>query len=178
VTSASANAGEVPKERVLQTSSVEVHAGGPTFRVELRGEESTVRAIDVRDAVSGAIVQTFEPRDAFGDGCETDLHPIDETWGLSTVDMNFDGFRDIRLQCGKPDPILVVHRNWLFDRKTGRFAPSPELDAIQSADYDPVHRTIIAIGEITCSGPKEVVYHWVDDHPVLLHGDESAPCER
>jgi hypothetical protein len=63
---------------------------------------------------------------------ELELHPSDtppEHPILETPDLNFDGFKDLRVLAAKHGPGQTIWQYWLFDPKTRRFVPSPELDA-------------------------------------------------
>lgn len=158
----------------LEQHDVVVRPGGPAFRFDLHREGRAVRRIDVVSLATGALVQTLSPRDAFGDACIADRHPEEESFGFLAVDMSFDGFVDVRLQCGDPDPILIRYRNFLFDPTEDRFTPSAELDALASTELDAMHRTVLSIGEITCRGPQELAHRWEGAQLVPLRCDAQS----
>jgi hypothetical protein len=166
----------------VETSALERHevvvaAGGPVFRFDLHRDGRAVRAVDVVSLATGAIVQTLTPRDAFGEPCVADRDPDDPSFGFLAVDMSFDGFVDVRLQCGDPDPILIRYKNFLFDPKQGRFTPSAELDALASTELDAMHRMVISVGEITCRGPQEIAHRWEGAQLVPLRCDAQG-CDH
>ena len=61
---------------------------------------------------------------------------------FEVLDMNFDGYRDIRIVEFLPAGPNVPYRNWLFDPTSGRFVGSPALDEIPAAEYLPAAQEI------------------------------------
>jgi hypothetical protein len=128
-------------------SGVAVDLGGPTVRAKihddlpefsftLRGEAEPdleifhAEKIEIRRGTEAQPVQVIE-------GLETETPVSSDFLGLEVLDMNFDGYGDLRIiqfrSAGPNTPYL----NWLFDPATARFVSSAELDAITSPTFDP-----------------------------------------
>ena len=122
-------------EREGHTVRAQIHPDLPEFSFTLIGDEATdstpilhVHAIEIRNG--GA--RTTQVLDAL----DTETPVSGEVQGLQVIDMNFDGYRDIRIQefasAGPNTPYL----NWLYDPATGLFEASTVLNEIASPEFD------------------------------------------
>lgn len=107
----------------------------------------------------------------------------DGSAGMEVVDMNFDGYGDLRVvEFLTPGP-NVPYLNWLFDPGSRRFVASPELDEITSPTFDAATRQIRSEWR---DGPATYgtdVYEVVEGRPVLVGKErreytESGVYER
>lgn len=94
-----------------------------------------VTAIEVRRASGPALVQTIG-------GLDTQTPVIADTPLLDVLDMNFDGYADIRLVALQPAGPNVPYLNWVFDVAAGRFVDSPTLNEITAPVFDAARREI------------------------------------
>ena len=94
-----------------------------------------VTAIEVRRGAQTESLQTI-------DGLDTQTPVPADGPVLGILDMNFDGYQDIRLVESQPAGPNVPYVNWLFDPASGRFAASPALNAIVAPAFDPARREI------------------------------------
>lgn len=99
------------------------------------GEPLHVTAIEVRRGSDSAPVQTIA-------GLATETPVVDGVPPLDVLDMNFDGYADLRLIELQPAGPDVPYLNWLFDPAAGRFVDSPALNDIASPVFDPEKREI------------------------------------
>ncbi|MGB7950314.1 MAG: hypothetical protein WCH75_21715, partial [Candidatus Binatia bacterium] len=114
-----------------------IHAELPEFVFTLVGDRLSeskdtlhVKKIEVRRGASSAPVQVIE-------GLDTATPISSNTPALAVLDMNFDGYGDIRLVESRPAGPNIPYLNWLFDPGSGRFVESRALNAITSPQFDP-----------------------------------------
>lgn len=94
-----------------------------------------VRAIEIRRTGTAEPVQRI-------DGLATDTPWSASAPGLQLLDMNFDGYTDMRLIDGRPAGPNVPYLNWLYEPAGNRFTASPALDAITAPRFDAVAREV------------------------------------
>lgn len=94
-----------------------------------------VRAIEVRYADAAAPAQRI-------DGLATDTPWSASAPGLALLDMNFDGYQDLRLIERRPAGPNLPYLNWLYDPDHQRFVESPALNAITAPRFDASKREL------------------------------------
>lgn len=83
-----------------------------------------VSVIEVRSA-DGALLQRIE-------GLQTSMISNGDARGLQLVDLDFDGYADLRLMQAPGAGPNTNYLNWLFDSRTRKFVASPTLDDLPS----------------------------------------------
>ena len=94
-----------------------------------------VRAIEIRPDNRSESTQRI-------DGLATDTPWSATTPALELLDMNFDGYADIRLVKSRPAGPNVPYLNWLYEPADGRFVESRGLNAITSPQFDATAREV------------------------------------
>lgn len=124
------------------TIRARIHPGLPEFSFALSGDSPPesgetlhIKKIEIRRGAETAPLQVI-------DGLETATPIAPNTPALTVVDMNFDGYGDIRLIEFQPAGPNVPYLNWLFDPAAGRFVASEALNNLPSPQFDPVNREI------------------------------------
>jgi hypothetical protein len=81
---------------------------------------------------------------------------------VELVDVNFDGFDDIKLWTSTSAGPNNGYSYWLFDSKSQRFQPSDLGDKLSGFDisFDAATRTIQTSGRASCCEWERVVYRW------------------
>jgi len=99
----------------------------------------------------------------------------DEAEGFEIVDMNFDGYRDIRLiDEATAGSSGVLYRHWLFDPQTGRFEPNVAMNQrIGRAEFDPQQEQIRVFWRAGAGGVATDTYRWIDGKLTLLQRVET-----
>jgi hypothetical protein len=154
------------------TFRLRIHPTLPEFSFTLVGDQSTdnsetlhIKRIEIR---RGAETEPFQVLQ--GLSTSTPLQPGPP---LSVVDMNFDGYGDIRLIELQPAGPNVPYLNWLFEPTSGRFVESRALNAITSPQFD------AATGEIRSEwrdGPTRYgtdIYVYRQAEPVLVRKESK-----
>lgn len=125
-------------------------AGGrPTARIEIR-----------RDAEARPS-QTI-------DALEVEAAGPDRAPALEAIDMNFDGYADLRVPQFLPAGPNVPYLNWLFEPASGRFLRSAELDAMTSPVFDGEARQIRSEWRDGATRYGTNLYGIVEGRPVLV----------
>jgi hypothetical protein len=149
-----------------------IHATLPEFTFTLVGDTADASSETVRvrriEIHSG---KAAEPVQVIGD-LETETPTIDARPAFDFVDMNFDGYTDIRLierQAAGPN---TPYLNWLFDPTVRKFVASPELNEIASAQFDSTKREIHSDWRDGATRYGTDVYVYRDGKPVLVRKEE------
>jgi hypothetical protein len=145
-----------------------IHAELPEFTFTLVGDPVSeskdllhVKKIEVRRGASSAPIQVIE-------GLDTATPISSNLPALAVLDMNFDGYADIRLVESQPAGPNIPYLNWLFDPGSGRFVESPALNAITSPQFDPATREIRSNWRDGATRYGTDVYVVEKDGPVLV----------
>ena len=107
------------------------------------------------------------------EGLDTATPLSTDTPGLAVLDMNFDGYGDIRLVEFQPAAPNVPYLNWLFDPASGRFVENPALNAITSPQFDPATREIRSDWRDGATRYGTNVYVFRDGAPVLVRKESK-----
>jgi hypothetical protein len=94
-----------------------------------------VRAIEIRRGNVAEPAQRIE-------GLATDSPWSATAPPFEVLDMNFDGYGDIRLVGSRPAGPNVPYLNWLYDPASGRFVESRALNEITSPRFDSTAREL------------------------------------
>ncbi len=94
-----------------------------------------VRSIDIRQDGQTGVLQRI-------DRLDTATPWTADAPGFELVDMNFDGYADMRLIELQPAGPNVPYLNWLFDPSKGSFVASPALNELSSPQFDARQRQI------------------------------------
>lgn len=96
---------------------------------------------------------------------------------IDTADYNFDGYPDLALK------VSALNKNekfciWLFDPKTRRYVPSPELSQMTNLRPDPKDQTVYSYTNEACMRCYEKrVYRWSNGQlaPVRVESQTEDP---
>jgi hypothetical protein len=119
---------ETPNRPALHFTLVAASAPGPDGTLRLS-------AIEVRRAGAAELVQRL-------DGLDTQTPTTAGGPILEQIDMDFDGIPDMRVVESIPAGPNVPYRNWRYDRASGRFVASAELDELTSPVFDAQRREV------------------------------------
>lgn len=64
--------------------------------------------------------------------------------GFYIEDLNFDGYKDLRLQLWRPAGPNIPYAYWLWDQSAAKFIPNKELEEILSPKVDHENHTIVS----------------------------------
>jgi hypothetical protein len=116
--------------------------GRPALRIVVDGvvdpsDETVlaVRALDVRQAADGAVVQRLE-------GLDTRTPVVDGELLLEQPDLDFDGMPDLRIVADRPAGPNVPYRHWRYDKVSARFVAVPALDELAAPQFDAERREV------------------------------------
>jgi len=122
-----------------------------------------VKSIEVRRGNDQELLQRI-------DGLATQTPWSAQAPGLEFVDMNFDGYIDMRLIESRPAGPNVTYLHWLFDPAGGRFVASAALDELAAPRFD--------------KGAREVHSDWRDSavrygsDRFRFDGNQLMPLQR
>lgn len=144
-----------------------IHPDLPGFSFTLVGqpvdqaaEIILVTKIEIRRSGELEPVQVIED-------LETETPVTEHSGGFEVVDMNFDGYGDIRIVEFQPPGPNVPYLNWLFDPTSERFVGSPELNKISSPRFDAETRRIRSEWRDGAARYGTDIYEVIEGRPVL-----------
>lgn len=165
-----------PGGEILAEYRESIHPELPPFRFTLTGTKpgadqgpAHVRSMEIRRDSEPDPFQVIESVNA-----ET---PVERPAAFEAVDMNFDGYRDIRLMGAPPAGPNTPYRNWTFNPATGSFEASPELDRILAAQFDPTSKTIRSEWRDGPARYASDTYRYIDGKPLLVRREERRYTE-
>lgn len=89
--------------------------------------------------------------------------------GFELIDVNFDGYHDLRLIAEGAAGPNVLYRNWLWSEDDGRFVPNAALDEIVSPEFDPDTQEIVSHWRSSAAEGGVDIHAWEEGVPVLIH---------
>ncbi|MCF8469536.1 MAG: hypothetical protein K9G30_01990 [Parvibaculum sp.] len=137
------------------------------------------RVIDAIAVRRKGETQPFQTIEAVGSRTVPDI----ENNGFELIDMNFDGYLDLRLIGETSAGPNVAYANWLWSDGDRRFVRAPALDGIVSPEFDPETQEILSRWRSSAAEGGVDIYTWEEGGPVLIHRevdryDGASRCSR
>lgn len=103
--------------------------------------------------------------------------------GFEALDLNFDGYLDIRVIQFIPAGPNTPYQNWLWSPTAGKFVANPALDKITSPQFDADEQEIISHWRSSAAEHGSDIYAYDGTTPVLVHREtdtygENGACVR
>lgn len=104
-------------------------------------------------------------------------------YGFEAIDLNFDGYLDLRVISFLPAGPNVPYENWLWSVAKGKFVANPALDRITSPQFDADAQEITSDWRSSAAEHGTDVYAYDGNTPVLIHRetdtyDATGACTR
>jgi hypothetical protein len=114
-------------------------------------------------------------------GIVSSLPPAIANEGFEVLDLNFDGFLDLRVMRAAPVGDSKFYQNWLWSNEEGKFVATPGLDAIVSPKFDADDQEIVSHVTKGDTGTTDI-YAYDGMTPGLIHREVdktgAAGCQR
>lgn len=91
-----------------------------------------------------------------------------EKGGVEMVDVNFDGYFDLRMRRADADG-GALYQNWVWSKEQGAFIDIPELDAIVSPEFNAEDQEIASRWKRGASERGSDTYSYDGQIPLLVH---------
>jgi len=147
-----------------------IHADLPEMSFTLRADAAPdasgtlfVKAIEIRRGTETEPVQRIT-------GLDTQTPWSAQAPGFEAIDLNFDGYADIRLVESLPAGPHLPYLHWLYDRASGRFVSSPALNDLGAPRPDAAAR------ELASDWRDSATRYGTDHHG--FQGDQLVPLRR
>lgn len=151
-----------------------IHPSLPAFEFTLVGEPTggpsasiRVERIEIRRDSAAEPVQVI-------DGLATDTPMTADGPPLEVLDMNFDGYKDIRLVEFRSAGPNTAYLHWLFDPPSGRFLENPGLNDIPSAQFDAERREVRSDWRDGAARYGSSIFVFAEGRPVLVRKEEKT----
>lgn len=92
----------------------------------------------------------------------------DEEFGFVVEDMNFDGFKDIRIVQYVPAAPNISYLCWIWDKKLKQFKEDKDLESILSPEFDHKKELIYSFTRGSASEHYEETYQYIDGKLTLI----------
>ncbi|RKZ78167.1 MAG: hypothetical protein DRR19_26890 [Candidatus Parabeggiatoa sp. nov. 1] len=160
---------EEPKWRWTYKSAI--HPTLPEFVFKLVGEPTEpsvvkVKTIEIHRANESMPFQTLQTS-------ATPIFNDNAVVGFELEDMNFDGYRDMRLMAFLSAGPNVPYLYWLFEPQTGQFVSNSAFAEITSPEFDAEKKQIISHWRDGAAHYGTDYYQVVDDKPILVRQKEE-----
>jgi hypothetical protein len=156
------------------TTRVRIHPSLPEFEFTLIGDTTGGPGASIRvERIEIRRDSAVEPDQVIG-SLATDTPMTAEVPALEVLDMNFDGYKDIRLVEFRSAGPNTAYLHWLFDPPSGRFLESPGLNDIPSAHFDAVRREIRSDWRDGAARHGSSIYVFAEGQPVLVRQEEKT----
>ncbi|MBI1261961.1 MAG: hypothetical protein GC184_09565 [Rhizobiales bacterium] len=145
-----------------------VSAGLPVLDFKLQGylkpssDLRVIESITITQEDKGTPVQTIEPVDSVA---PTALAAN----GFELLDMNFDGYADLRLIRQTTPGANVFYTNYLWSMMADSFVPDPALDELSSPIFDMEAQEIRATNRSSAADYETDFYTYNEDVLVMTH---------
>jgi LysM repeat protein len=93
-------------------------------------------------------------------------------------DLNFDGYRDLRLMVEAVDTNQAKYAYWLYDPRRESFVANEALSAIYSPEVDVENQQIKSFWRDSASHYGMDIYQWFKEQPVLVQQEERLYTDK
>ncbi|OHD12902.1 MAG: hypothetical protein A2086_09535 [Spirochaetes bacterium GWD1_27_9] len=116
------------------------------------------------------IIITKEKDNSFSQELSFDLTetPDSEKLGFIAEDMNFDGYKDFRIQMNVPAGPNISYLCWIFNPSTGQFEESSTLENIISPSFDQTNKLINSYERSSAVEYHEYVYQYINNEIIMI----------
>ncbi|AOZ94352.1 hypothetical protein PNBC_04215 [Paenibacillus crassostreae] len=96
-----------------------------------------------------------------------------ENLGFIVEDMDFDGYKDIRIQRSQPAGPNIPYYYWLWDEVSSKYVANGNLEMITSPVFDAKNEWIQSTVRENATTNYEDIYKYIDEVPVLVKETEE-----
>ncbi len=156
------------KQMTSYTYVFKVHPRLPAYKLRLyRDKNDFPLSIDILNSVDNKVLQTIKINSSKDAQFQCDAYVGDHA--LEMIDMNFDGYQDLRLYC-RMGLHEAEHLFWLYDLRSNKLIFSPALSELGEPTPRPDTKTIITDVHNGCAGLCRYIstYKWVGNKLTLL----------
>ncbi len=131
-----------------------------------RGNAKFIKRIDIYNHSDLELLQEIELDSAWT--------PDLENYGVHIEDMNFNGYKDFRVQRSLGASFNVPFKYWLWDEEKCRFVKCDKLAKIISPEFNQEEETITSWIRINAVRDIEYTYQYIDDVPTKIKEVEKG----
>ena len=146
----------------------QINPGLPVLDLSIVWHEDTkshqrlIDRIDIHRAGDAELLQSIV-------GIDLPLPPAADNAGIEMLDLNFDGYLDMRVAQAAGAGKNARYRNWLWSKEDGKFVASPGLDAIASPKFNAEDEEIVSQWRSSATESGTDIYAYEGMVPVLAH---------
>lgn len=145
------------------------------LRGDATGDERVLDSIELRRSGEAEPFQVLK-------GIALHVPANAENGGVEMLDLNFDGFFDLRVRRPGSDG-EALYRNWVWSKEGGKFVAIPELDAIVSPEFNAEDQEIVSHWQRGANEQTTDIYSFDGSTPALVHREVDrlsggGACQR
>lgn len=149
---------------LLKTFTEKIHSSLPEYTFRVYGHEDNQRVgnycvskiLIVKPGDNEEIIQEITFSDTFT--------PDKRNFGIHIEDLNFDGYKDLRIQEFLPAGPNIPYFYWTFDLEQKKYVPNHELEMILSPIVDHKNKMITSKTRSSASTYEKSFYQYIDGH--------------
>jgi hypothetical protein len=145
----------------------------PSFDFSLVWHADKTTGLRVLDRIEISRKGEAVPFQSIG-GVESRVPPHMRNNGFELLDLNFDGYLDMRVIRDLPAGPNTPYQNWLWSRGQGKFIASPALDAITAPQFDADAQEITSDWRDGAAEHGSDIYAYDGADPVLIHREKDV----
>jgi hypothetical protein len=152
-----------------------IHPSLPEFLFKVYGEEKG-------STYAANKIEIYQSEEEDGEVQEILLEETDtpdkESLGFIIEDMNFDGYRDIRIQQSLSASPNISYYYWLWDKTSSKYVSNASLEMIMSPEFDNKNKWIKSYVRDNAVTYYEDIYKYIDEVPTLVKETEEIIDEK
>jgi len=151
----------------------EINPGLPRFEFHLVGHIDNASGVHVLDRIEVAREGETTPFQTISP-VNSSLPNSVANYGFEVIDLNFDGYLDLRVINFLPAGSNTPYENWLWSVSKGKFVASPALDKITSPQFDADAQEITSHWRSSAAEQGTDVYAYDGDALVLVRRETDT----
>lgn len=97
-----------------------------------------------------------------------------EKFGVYIEDINFDGYKDIRVQADTPAGANVPYYYWLWDNNKSKYIQNKDLEVVTSPTINPVNKEIVSNNRGSAAEYTQSEYKFINEKLTLIKEIEQV----
>ena len=155
----------IAENEVEYETGEKIHPGLPELSFKIFGKELEDNTISANN------IEIYKINENKQKVQEIELdagHAHDAEQIVIIEDMNFNEYKDFRVQIGIPPGPNIPYHFWLWDKEAGIYVRASELDKLTSPTFNHANETITTFNRASAGSSKERVYKYLDNELTLI----------
>lgn len=163
---------DLPNEIIL-TIKEKIHSSLPAYELKVYGKRK-LSGIPTQTYLSAHKIAVYKPGGELLQEINFDATRTlnGDSLGFFLEDMNFDGYKDIRIQVSTPPGPNIPYYCWLWDNSAAKFVKNEPLEKITAPNFDQDKETITSFVRAGAAHHLEYTYKYIGGVPTVVRVKE------